>query len=227
MLAFLAAGLGFASPLVARSIARTSAPRIASTAILASPDAPTITYRKVFKSSYPEFVEIKINESGRGTFDMRQLDEEANRQPFEVNASLAAKIFGLAAKLHNFQGVDLDVHRRIANLGEKTLRYDKGAETHEVKFNYTLDESAGQLMAIFEGLARQAMDLSDLERTMRYDRLGVNDVLQQIEQDYNNKQFPEPERLLPALDQLAADDKFIDIARQRARTLANKIRSSR
>ena len=82
-----------------------------------------------------------------------------------------------------------------------------------------------QLMAIFEGLARQSTDLSDLQRTMRYDRLGVNDVLQQIEQDYNNKQFPEPERLLPALDQLAADDKFIDIARQRARTLAGKIRS--
>jgi hypothetical protein len=31
--------------------------------------------------------------------------------------------------------------------------------------------------------------------------------------------------MLPALDQLAADDKFIDIARQRARTLAGKIRS--
>ena len=224
LLALLAAGFGLASPLFARSPAGKSATPIA---IRASPQAPTITYRKVFKSSYPEFVEIKLNESGRGTFDLRQLNEEASPQPFEVNASLAARIFGLAAKLHNFQGVDLDVHRRIANLGEKTLRYDKGAETHEVKFNYTLDDSAGQLMAIFEGLARQATDLSDLERTMRYDRLGVNDVLQQIEQDYNNKQFPEPERMLPALDQLAADDKFIDIARQRARTLAGKIRSSR
>jgi hypothetical protein len=221
LLALLAAVLGFAIPLFASGPAGKSVP----TAIPASGDAPTITYRKVFKSSYPEFVEIKLNESGHGTFDMRQLDEEANPQPFEVNASLAARIFALAAKLHNFQGVDLDVHRRIANLGEKTLKYDKGAETHEVKFNYTLDDSAGQLMAIFEGLARQATDLSDLERTMRYDRLGVNDVLQQIEQDYNNKQFPEPERMLPALDQLAADDKFIDIARQRARTLAGKIRS--
>jgi len=128
--------------------------------------------------------------------------------------------------LHNFQGVDLDIHRRIANLGEKTFRYDKGSETYEVKFNYTLDDSASQLTAIFEGLARQTTDLSDLERTMRYDRLGVNDVLQQIEQDYNNKLFPEPERLLPALDQLAGDQKFIDIARQRARALAGRIRAS-
>ncbi len=212
----------FGAPLFARNAAINGT----ATAILAPSDSATITYRKIFKSSYPEFAEIKLDPSGHGTFDIRQLDEEPNPQPFEVNASLAERIFALAAKLHNFQGVDLDIHRRIANLGEKTLRYHKGSETHEVKFNYTLDDSASQLMAIFEGLARQATDLSDLERTMRYDRLGVNDVLQQIEQDYNNKLFPEPERLLGALDQVAADSKYIDIARQRARNLAAKIRAS-
>jgi hypothetical protein len=214
--------LASAAPLSARKPVRETR----ATAIIAASDSATITYRKIFKSSYPEFAEIKLDQSGHGTFDIRQLDEEPNPQPFEVNALLAEKIFALSAKLHNFQGVDLDIHRRIANLGEKSFRYDKGSETHEVKFNYTLDDSASQLMAIFEGLARQATDLSDLERTMRYDRLGVNDVLQQIEQDYNNKLFPEPERLLGALDQVAADSKFIDIARQRARNLAAKIRAS-
>jgi hypothetical protein len=185
-----------------------------------------ITYRKIFKTSYPEFVEIKINESGSGTYDIRQLDEEANPQPFEIGTPLAQRIFSLAAKLHNFQGVDLDVHRRLANLGEKNLQYENGAEKHETKFNYTLDDSASQLVNIFEGLARQTSDISDLVRTMRYDRLGVNDVLLQIESDLNNKLIPEPERLLPTLDQLAGDDKFIEIARQRARTLAGRIRSA-
>jgi hypothetical protein len=61
---------------------------------------------------------------------------------------------------------------------------------------------------------------------MRYDHLGVNDVLLQIERDYNNKLLPEPERLLPALDQLAADDKLIDLARSRARALATRIRAT-
>jgi hypothetical protein len=219
--AFFMAAFGFAASCVACEASNGSA----AVTGLPSSDSPTITYRKIFKSSYPEFVEIKLNESGHGTFDIRQLDEAPVPQPFEIDASLAGKIFALAAKLHNFQGVDLDIHRRIANLGEKSFRYDKGGETHEVKFNYTLDDSASQLAVIFEGLARQTTDLSDLQRTMRYDRLGVNDVLLQVEQDYNNKLFPEPERLLPALDQLAADDKFIDIARQRARSLAGRIRA--
>ena len=188
--------------------------------------AAEITFRKVFKTSYPEFVEIKINQAGSGTYDIRQLDEDANPQPFEVSAPLAQRIFALAAKLNNFQNVDLEVHRRLANLGAKTLLYEKGAEKHQTDFNYTLDDTATQLVNIFEGLSRQNTDLSDLVRTMRYDHLGVNDVMQQIERDYNNKLLPEPERLLPTLDQLAADEKFIDIARTRARNLATRIRST-
>ena len=188
--------------------------------------AAEITFRKVFKTSYPEFVEIKINQAGSGTYDIRQLDEDASPQPFEVSAPLAQRIFALAAKLNNFQNVDLDVHRRLANLGAKTLLYQKGAEKHQTDFNYTLDDTATQLVNIFEGLSRQNTDLSDLVRTMRYDHHGVNDVMLQIERDYNNKLLPEPERLLPTLDQLAADEKFIDLARTRARNLATHIRSS-
>jgi hypothetical protein len=192
----------------------------------AAGDSPSITYRKVFKSSYPEFIEIKVSQNGAATYDIRQMDEDADPVPFELNAPLVQRIFDLAAKLHDFQGVDLDLHRRIANLGEKSFQYTKGSETHEVKFNYTLDESATQLLNIFEGLARQESDLSTLKRVMKYDPLGVNDALLQIDTDYNNKVFPEPERLLGALDQVSADEKFIEIARQRARALASRIRNS-
>jgi len=198
----------------------------ATSAFAAPPDGPTIIYRKVFKTSYPDYVQNKVSQNGAATYDIRQLDEESEPVAFEINPPLVQHVFDLASKLHNFQGVDLDIHRRIANLGEKTFVYTKGTESHEVKFNYTLDENATQLLNIFEGLARQESDLSNLQRVMRYDRLGVNDALIQIEADYNSKAFPEPERLLAALDQVSADDKFIDIARQRARTLASRIRNS-
>ncbi|MGD0964812.1 MAG: hypothetical protein ABSA57_13040 [Candidatus Acidiferrales bacterium] len=203
-----------------------SAPAKSQTPEKASGGGAVITFRKIFKSSYPEFAEFKINQRGSGTYDIRQLDDDASPQPFEIGAPLVKKIFDLADKLHDFQGVDLEVHRRLANLGDKTFRYEQGGETHETTFNYTLDATAAQLLAIFEGLTRQETDLADLQRTMRYDRLGVNDVVLQMEGDYDNKQLPEPERFLALLDQLAADQKFVDIARDRARTLAGRIRSS-
>ena len=186
----------------------------------------TITFRKIFKSSFPEFVEIKVSDSGSGTSDIRQLNEESNPRPMQIDAPVVQAIFNLAAKLHNFDGLDLEMHRRIANLGEKTFVYDRGAESHHVTFNYTLNRDAAELLGLFEGLARQQSDLYDLDRTMRYDPLGVNDVLLQIQKDLDHKLLPEPGQFLPLLDRVAADQHFIEISRDRARKLASLIRSA-
>ena len=74
--------------------ARASAPPPSGLGLAAAPaGSAEITYRKIFKTSYPEFVEIKINEAGAGTYDIRQLDEDANPQPFEIGAPLVERIF--------------------------------------------------------------------------------------------------------------------------------------
>lgn len=194
--------------------------------VLTSEDA-TITYRRVFKASNPEFIEIKVGENGSATFDIRQLEDPPGAQPFEVGPALRAKIFELAGQLDDFRDLQLDIRRRIANLGEKTFRYERGNEAHEARFNYTLNSTANQLMQIFEGLARQQEHLVLLQRRMRYDRLGINDALLQLESDLNRRLLPEPERLVPVLEQIANDSRFVDIARQRARALAERIRNPR
>jgi len=186
-----------------------------------------LSYRRIFKSSSPEFIEIIVHQdSDAATFEIRQLDEDPGASPFEVGVALREKMFDLAAQLRDFQGQDLDVHRRIANLGEKTFRWEDGAEVHETKFNYTLNSPAMQLMQIFEGLARQQELVTLLERRMKYDRLGINDALLQFETDLNRKLLPEPQRALPTLDQIAGDSRFVEIGRQRARALAERIRHS-
>lgn len=184
-----------------------------------------LTFRRVFKGSSPEFIEINVRQdSDVAAYEIRQLDEDAGASPFQVGAGLRTKMFDLAAQLKHFQGQDLDVHRRIANLGEKTFRWESGAEVHETKFNYTLNPAAAELLRIFEGLARQQEHADLITRRMRYDRLGINDALLQFESDLNRSLLPEPQRLLPVLEQIAGDAKFVDIARQRARSLAERIR---
>ena len=193
----------------------------------AASGAATITYRRVFKGSTPEFTEIKVSDQGKCTFDIRQLEEDADAQPFEVGSPVRQKIFELATDLKNFDIGDLDIQKKIANLGQKTFRYERDSEVHETSFNYTLNTSATQLMQIFEGLARQQGDLVLLERRVKYDRLGVNDALLQFESDMDHRLLPEPERLLPVLDQISADSHFVQIARTRARAIAERIRTSR
>jgi hypothetical protein len=199
----------------------------AASAAAAPAESAKLTFRRVFKSSSPEFIEIVVPEDGHpATYDIRQLDEDPSASPFEISAGLRAHMFELATQLNHFQGQDLDVHRKIANLGEKTFRWEKGANVHEVKFNYTLNSAAAQLLQIFEGLARQQEHVMLLTRRMRYDRLGINDALLQFETDLNHKLLPEPRCALPMLDEIGNDARFVDIARQRARTLAERIRHS-
>jgi hypothetical protein len=192
---------------------------------VASAQSAKLTFRRVFPASTPEFIEITVREdSDAATYEIRQLEEEPGASPFEVSAALRAKMFGYAAELHHFQGLDLDVHRKIANLGEKTFRWEKGNQRFETKFNYTMNSSASQLLLIFEGLARQQEHFTILSRRMRYDRLGINDALLQFESDFNRGLMPEPSRLLPLLEQISNDSKFVEIARQRARNLADRVR---
>jgi hypothetical protein len=204
---------------------------LAAASLLAPMDAASpaqaakITFRRIFKGSSPEFIEISVGEdSNIGAFEIRQLDEDPGSSPFEVSDGLRAKIFGLAAELKHFERQDLDVHRKIANLGEKTFRWEQGGVAHETKFNYTLNSPANQLLQIFEGLARQQEHYALLARRMRYDRLGINDALLQFESDLNRGLMPEPQRLIPLLDQISSDSRFVDIARERARTLADRLR---
>jgi len=187
----------------------------------------TLTYRKVFKGSVPEFVEIKVSDSGKCSFDIRQLAEQPMPEPFDISQMLRDKMFSLAAELGNFRSVDLEVHRSIANLGQKTFRYEKDGATYETVFNYTLNNAGSQLQQIFEGLSRQQDHMQTLERRLKYDRLGVNDALLELQADLDNKVLPEPERLLPVLEQISNDSKILDMARQRARAMTAKIRGAK
>jgi len=83
----------------------------------------TLTFQRIFKSSSPEFIEISVREdSDEATYEIRQLDDDPGAAKFQVSAALRGKMFAMAQTLNHFQGQDLDVHRKIANLGEKRFR---------------------------------------------------------------------------------------------------------
>ena len=200
---------------VARSQTAATAPQA---------EIPTITYRRVFQGSTPEFVEIALRQDGSARADVRQLSEAVSPQEFQVGAEMRGKIFDLARELHNFQHADLDTHRRMAYLGEKTFRWEKGAEAYETKYNYTVDAKASQLQRIFDNLAQEQADLGMLEQQSRYDRLGIDDALRRFEDHLRQHALPEPARFLPVLDRIAQDSRLLEMARQRARSLAAQIR---
>jgi len=88
--------------LVSTAVARgqAQAPPVVLSGLQVQPapaDIPTITYRRVFQGSTPEFIEIKVQQDGAALADLRRLSEEAAPQAFEVGPAVRVYSVGLAA----------------------------------------------------------------------------------------------------------------------------------
>jgi hypothetical protein len=66
-----------------------------------------------------------------------------------------------------------------------------------------------------------------LRRALKHDRLGVNDAVLRIMAAWNDKRLVEQDDFLPLLDQVANNEVYIHMARERAARIADAIRASR
>jgi hypothetical protein len=182
-----------------------------------------LTYSRTFKGSTPEYLLITVDSKGSGTFESHKLDEAQSPRPFQLSVGTTERIFALAGHLHNFQSVDLDSHRKVANLGQKTFTYQQGDDVNRVVFNYTEDRMARELVDIFEGVGTVEEHIAALEFGMKYDPLALPQELLQIQIELNNKSLADPEMLLPTLDKIAHGSRFLHLAQVRAQQIIERI----
>jgi hypothetical protein len=183
---------------------------------------PKVFYSKSFPGSVPAYVSIDITKDGKGVYQEAPNDESPVE--FKVSEQEIETIFGLAEKLDKFKK-PLESNLKVANMGMKTFRYENGTEKNEVKFNYSLDEDAKTLTDWFERVTESQMLHLSLERSVRFDRLGVNKTLLQLESAYDRNRLVSLERFLPLLDRVAKNDVYLHMARERAAALAEAFRN--
>jgi hypothetical protein len=193
----------------------------AASAFAAEPGSPKIHYTKSFPGSVPAFVSIELLKTGEGVYKEAPDDEDPVN--FKLTAEDTGEIFALAAKLEKFKK-PLESNLKVANMGMKTFRFEDGATKNEVKYNYSIDLDAQALQDWFERMTETQRLFFDLERTARFDRLGVNKTIIQIEGAYMRKRLVGLDRFLPLLDKVAKNDVYLHMARERAASLASAIR---
>lgn len=199
----------FAVLLLAASLFATEAP-------------PKILYSKSFPGSVPAYVSVELLKSGQAVY--KEAPDDENPVDFKLSAEDVNEIFALADKLDHFKR-PLESNLKVANMGMKTFRFEDGAAKNEAKFNYSLDEDARVLQDWFERITETQRLFFDLERTAKFDRLGVNKTLLQIEAAYDRKRLVGADRMLPLLDRVAKNDTYLHMARERAAALADAIRN--
>ena len=198
----------------------------------AFPQAPAVpaklTYSRTFKGSTPEYLAIIVDSKGSGTYEGRKLDEAQilSPRPLQLSAATTERIFALAAELHNFQSIQLESHKKVANLGEKIFTYEQGGHVNRVVFNYTENRIARELVDLFEAVGQVQEHVGALEFEMKYDPLGLSQELLQIEIELNGKSLIDPQMLIPTLEKIAHDSRFLHLAQVRAQQIIDRVQAS-
>jgi len=183
--------------------------------------APRLYYSKYFKGSVPEFVAITVERDGNVTY--QEAKDDDNPVHIQLSDAAAGEMFDLAEKLGRFQR-PLESGLKIANLGTKTFRFEDGAEQHEVQFNYSEDVNAQMLLDRFERITETEQHFVNLDRTAHFEKLGVNEVLLQMQVSWDRNRLVAPEQFLPLLDRIANNESYLHISRERAAAIAEAIR---
>jgi hypothetical protein len=130
------------------------------------------------------------------------------------------KAFALAANLNHLTGnFDFTKHR-VAFTGWRTFTYKSGATANTTRFNWSENPSANELAALFEGIAATIEAENQLRYLRKYDKLGLNSYLGNLEKKAKSGWVKELPILSNVLNELAQDPEVMNIARQRAQRLA-------
>ncbi len=182
-----------------------------------------MTFLKSFPGSVPAYVEITVDRTGAAEYKEDPKDE--NPLKFQLKQADADTIFALADKLNHFSR-PLESGLKVANMGMKTFRYeDDNGAVKEAKFNYSEDLEAKALLDWFERISESERCMIDLERTVRFDKLGVQDSILRIEVERDQRRLVAEEQFLPMLDRVTKGESYMHMARARAAALAESIRA--
>ncbi|MBV9612189.1 MAG: hypothetical protein JO091_06940 [Acidobacteriaceae bacterium] len=185
--------------------------------------APKLTFTKSFPGSAPAYVCVDLDRTGALAYKESPTDDQPLR--IQLQDSDTAALFSMAEKLDFFKS-PLESGLKIANMGKKTLRYqDESGAVTETSFNYSTNVVAQQLLERFEQIAASERAYLELERTMRFDKLGVNEALAQIESLWLRKQLAAPQQFIPLFTRIATHESFMHLVRDRAARLKDEFQA--
>lgn len=199
-----------------------------------APALPSVTFTQAFPRATPAYFSLRIDSAGQAAYESRReegqpgLPElgEPYRVEFVVSKTTARRVLDLAQSLNYFQG-DWDFKKhRIADTGRKTLIYADSSRNYQTTYNWSENAAVQELTDTFQGISNTQEAAYELSRLRRYDRLGLNQQLERMEEMAKSGWLRELQAIAPLLEKLANDREIMHIARQRAQRLLQLATSS-
>ena len=189
---------------------------------LVAQDKQRFFYSKSFPGSTPAYVQVTLEKNGEAVY--REAPDDDLPLTFKLTDAETTEVFLLVEKLDYFKR-PIESGLKVAFMGTKTFRLEKGADKREVQFNYSEDPSAELLWDWCERMAESAEHRIALDRAAKYDKLGVVKALNLLGSAIERKRVVGLEQYLPTLDRIIKNETYMHTARARASEIAEFIRA--
>jgi hypothetical protein len=164
-------------------------------------------------SNSPESSALDNDESNKAG------DPETVHKQFQLAPAECQQVFDLAKSTRYFDGEFEFKKHKVAYSGDQWLGYFAPGVRHRTHFTFSENPSIQQLSALFRGISATLEWESKLQHQRRYDRLGLNESLSQMEEQAKSGWLKDLDAIAPLLREIADDPQVMNIARQRAQRL--------
>ena len=182
-----------------------------------------VTFTLDFPESTPSHYSIAVEETAHAAYEstvkVEDAGEETYQSTFEVSPATRDRIFEWAKQARFFEKKIDSGNHKIAFTGQKILSYQNGQRSFTAQYNYSSLEPVRQLTALFQNMAATLDFGRKLSYLHRYQKLGLDEQLKEMEAQARNNQLGEIQVLTPVLQEIADDTSVINGVRARARDL--------
>lgn len=179
-----------------------------------------IFFSREFPGSIPEYFEVEVEMTGKVSYREDPQDEPLK---FDLATKDRFQLSEYVQALDYFR-LSLTHPRKVAFTGDKTFRYiDAEGKSSETRFNHTENRDAKVLISWFLKVSETVRHRIVLKRSVKFDRLGVNKCLLQLQVSLDKGRIISPKQMLPILTRIYKDKKIIRLSRSRAAALAHRI----
>ncbi len=184
--------------------------------------AEELYFSRAFPGSEPAYFDVTVRSDGSA--DYREATAEEPLE-FAVDEATVRMLWERTEAMDRF-AKPVSSKRKVAFTGDKVLRLtaDDG-QVSELKFTYTENAEAQEIVAWFLKVGETARHRIDLDRALQFDRLGVNDALLRLQSSFDRDRVVAPSLVLPVLLQIVEQQRILHLARARASAMVERIQA--
>ncbi len=187
-----------------------------------------LTYCKEMSRGPYESQCVELNSAGRGLVRFKRRGAEAIKTDIALSPSAKERFLAAVAATDNLEQADsYESNRKVADLGKKRLTMELPSGNRDATYNYSVRPEVITLGNFFDGVINEETIAFEVDTMLQFDKLGIPKKLELIGNELKSNRIADPERLIPILEKIQADQRLVNYARAIAGKMKEEIAAKR